>query len=203
MPLGHALERRVPAVAGIRGNVVDADDARAGKGRLEQSGDPRHRELVEHRARRSGQRVEHVALALGLVGAVVEEGAELRADQRHARIHRGLRHARAVALAGDRGARLVDHFQRARFLLQRLAHVALARRHVEMLGPIGAGAEDAHHLARRVADRRQRQVDIHVDFSPPPRVVCTCRPGRSTGSPANARSKWVPTSSHTAGQLSR
>ena len=164
MPLGHALERRVPAVARIRGDVVDPDDARAGKGRLEQFGDPRHRELVEHRARRPGQRIEHVALALGLVGPVVEEGAELRPDQRHARIHRGLRHARAVALARDRGARLVDHFQRARLFLQRLARFPLARRHLEMLGPVGTGAEDAHHLARGIADRRHRQVDMDVDL---------------------------------------
>ena len=43
-------------------------------------------------------------------------------------------------------------------LLQRLAHVALARRHVEMLGPIGAGAEDAHHLARRIAEITEEAV---------------------------------------------
>ena len=78
--LGHAVVRRVLAVARVLRDVVRAHDALPRERRGEHVRVAGHREARELLPRHARERVEHVAAALGLRD-VVEERAELRAAQ--------------------------------------------------------------------------------------------------------------------------
>ena len=77
----HAVVRSHPAVARVREDVVAANGRVAPEGGTEERGRARVPEMLERLARRAGERVEHVGVAVGVDG-VVEKRAEARTAER-------------------------------------------------------------------------------------------------------------------------
>ncbi len=153
MALGHAVPRRVVAVARIERDVVGAHHALAGEGGCEDRGIARHGKALERRARHAGQRVEHIALAR-LVQHIVEEGAELGAGQRHAGVGHGLDDLFEVEVGGDCGPGLVDDLERGGLAAKRILRAFLLGdvddRTDQPLAPLGRRLDAAacHHATR-------------------------------------------------------
>ncbi len=108
---------RVLAEPRVFGDVVRAHDPLAREGRAEHLGVARHGEVGELGAVDPGQHVEGVAFALR-VDDVVEERAELRAGQLHARVDHRLHQAVEIQFGGHLGGRGVQHLQRMALLAQ-------------------------------------------------------------------------------------
>jgi hypothetical protein len=150
VPLGHPLAWRVAPVARVLGDVVGPDDALAVEGRREHLGVPRHRELRERFDRRSGQGVEHVALA-PVIQHIVEERPEFRARKLHAGVGHGLDEAMEFGFGGQRRARTVQDLQRAAFFGDRFLGLPLGGAVAQDLyepGDLTVAAVDRMHLAR-------------------------------------------------------
>ena len=122
MPLRHAVIRRVLPVSRIGQDVVGAHRARAGKGRIKRGRGARQRKIGERLALCARQRVERAGHALR-VDHVVEERAELGADELDCGVGHGLDEPLQAELGRERGTGPVENLERARLL----AHFADAR----------------------------------------------------------------------------
>ena len=138
MPVGHALARRVAAIALVTGNVVGAHDAQPLERRREDRGVARHREAVKGLARHAGQGVQAIAFAIG-IDDIVEEGAEGRARQFDPGVGDELHQTLQIMLLRQRRADAVERFDRA------LRH--------PLLGHILARDGDAADRAAGIAQR--------------------------------------------------
>ena len=158
MTLGHAEIGLVLAEARILGDVGRADDALAVEGGREHRGVARHRELGESFARRAGQGVERVGLAL-VVDHVVEERPEGCARQPRGRIGDDLdgpvefdlrRHRRAdlvqqlegLGLFLEKPRRLPPHAGHVKIGLDPRQKLAGGERLDQVIG--GTGPQPAH-----------------------------------------------------------
>ncbi len=168
MALRHAVVRLVVAVAGVRGDVVAADDARTLERRVEDRGVAGHREALERGARDAGDRVEHVRLAAA-VEHVVEERAELRARERRALLGDALDDVLELALGHQRGR---DPVQAAGGAVLR-PQAPLRHGRLVLVAQAGDGAPDPgrDELERGplvVAGRRRREREVeHADGAEP------------------------------------
>ena len=156
MALRHAFERHVMPVARIGEDVAAAHRTRAAKGRLEDRGVARHREIGEGLARYAGDRVERVGFAL-VVDHIVEERPELGLADLDAGIGDGLDEALEIEVGGDRDTDAMHHLQAARFLAE-LGNAGLEKRFFtpplffvlcHQLRPLNAAREDRDIAAKR------------------------------------------------------
>ena len=131
MTLGHAEIGLVLAEARILGDVGRADDALAVEGGREHRGVARHREFREGLARRAGQGVERVGLAL-VVDHVVEERPEGRARQPGGRIGDDLDGPVEFDLRRHRRADLVEHLEDLGLFLEKPRRLATHACHVKI-----------------------------------------------------------------------
>ncbi len=156
MACGHSVIRRILAVARVGGHVVEPHYALATEGRAENIGGARHREIRERLLRHAGEGIEKIRRAR-VVEDVVEEGPEVRPDDRGRGVRHGLDDFLQVEFGGKNDPDAIERLAHprilAQFLLRLLARDA-RRDHLRH------GGERRHRLlAQRVAGEHRQHAD--------------------------------------------